>query len=326
MPASGSRTGFLSCPRTPARNVEASFFEEACHRRRQASRLRLDSKAPCPEPHLPPFSADGAPARGLLVRRVREVQGHPLIGPGRNQLHPLRGVPDDDVSLDHDALAEDHVAFHDELIAVDERRRAVHDQPLHGVRELVHPVELDVGRDALAALAEDHPVVARQLVRVRAQCKEIVGCLHGRESGPRDDKRNGSWEALDRCAHGSLQLDDFGGVLVPRINGFAVFHDGQGQRPFVLVKLVLEGLQVHPEVVGVEEGILGRVLEGLLIRIWALRRLAEQQVAAGLLPCQMPTLLVGICAVCHLHHEGCPLLCEVSEDLQVHGRPQVVGV
>mmetsp|Transcript_52796 Transcript_52796/g.141404 ORF Transcript_52796/g.141404 Transcript_52796/m.141404 type:complete len:441 (-) Transcript_52796:273-1595(-) len=255
-----------------------------------------------------------------------QLDGGVLIGAGGNLLRLTARVLDGDLALDDDALGEGDGALDDELLAVDERGRALGNELVHGVGELVGAVKLDVGGHAGARLREHDAAVGGQDVGVGAQGEEVAGGLHGREARAGDDQRGGAREALDRGAHGGLQLQDLGGGLVARVHGLGVLHDGQGQHALVLCELLLQRLEVHPEVVGVEELVLRGVLEGLLVLVGALRGLAEQQAAALLLLGEVAALLVGLGAVCHLHHEGRAGLREVRQDLEVHGGSEVVGV
>eukprot|EP00965_Chrysotila_dentata_P108246 3575418-Pleurochrysis_carterae.AAC.1 len=66
-------------------------------------------------------------------------------------------------------------------------------------RALVHAVELDVWRDAIALGLEHHARVGRHLVGVRHEREHVVGRLHGREASPRDEDR---LQQRTRCAHG----------------------------------------------------------------------------------------------------------------------------
>mmetsp|Transcript_10164 Transcript_10164/g.34544 ORF Transcript_10164/g.34544 Transcript_10164/m.34544 type:complete len:266 (+) Transcript_10164:113-910(+) len=236
---------------------------------------------------------------------ARQPQGLPpselhlgvLVHTGRDDLLALAAGDEGDLALDHHAGLERNLALRSparpghaaseelapgraarrgglphldsELLAVQERGHGA--EGLHGVHELVPAVELHVGRLALALGRELHAVVRGDHVRVRPEGEEVVGGLDGGEAGAWDDHGGGSREAGDGGAHGGLELEHLGGPLVARVDGLFVFDDRQRERAAVLVKERLEGHEVNPEVVGVEELVLFHVLELLLVLLGALR-------------------------------------------------------
>mmetsp|Transcript_10166 Transcript_10166/g.34556 ORF Transcript_10166/g.34556 Transcript_10166/m.34556 type:complete len:238 (+) Transcript_10166:113-826(+) len=228
--------------------------------------------------------SSGSAARSVRLRSerrqivvARQPQGLPpselhlgvLVHTGRDDLLALAAGDEGDLALDHHAGLERNLALDSELLAVQERGHGA--EGLHGVHELVPAVELHVGRLALALGRELHAVVRGDHVRVRPEGEEVVGGLDGGEAGAWDDHGGGSREAGDGGAHGGLELEHLGGPLVARVDGLFVFDDRQRERAAVLVKERLEGHEVNPEVVGVEELVLFHVLELLLVLLGALR-------------------------------------------------------
>mmetsp|Transcript_115879 Transcript_115879/g.328408 ORF Transcript_115879/g.328408 Transcript_115879/m.328408 type:complete len:511 (+) Transcript_115879:198-1730(+) len=254
--------------------------------------------------------------------RASELHGGVLVGAAGDGPGALEGHG----ALDDDVGGEGDVALDDDLLAADEGGHAVRRHRLHRVHELVLAVELHVGRDAAAGRRELDAAVGRQHVGVGAEREEVAGGLHGREARARDHDGGGPLEALDRRAHRRLELEHLRGLLVPGVHGLGVLHDGQGQGAAVLLELRLEGLEVHPEVVGVEVLVLLGVLELLLVLLGALRRLAQEEAPRRGLAGEVAALLVGVRAPGHLHHEGGLRLGEVREELQVHHGAQVVRV
>mmetsp|Transcript_141976 Transcript_141976/g.453889 ORF Transcript_141976/g.453889 Transcript_141976/m.453889 type:complete len:568 (+) Transcript_141976:131-1834(+) len=292
----------------------------------------LTSCCPCTRKpaRAPPWSAPhaasaaaGPPAE--QTASTSEFDGLVLISAGRDL---LRGpaVLKSDLTLEDNALGKGHITLDDDLLAVDERRRAVGDELLHCVNELVHVVQLDRGRHVLALLLQRDPEVRRERVGVRPQREEVARGLHGGEAGAGHHEGRRALEALDRSTHGRLQLQHERRGFVARVHSLVVLHDRQRQEAVVLLELRLQCLQVDPEVVGVEELVPLGVLECLLVLLRALRRLAEQQVAGGLVLGQVPALAVRGRALRGLHHEGGARIGEVGEDLEVHRGAEVVGV
>mmetsp|Transcript_77956 Transcript_77956/g.241632 ORF Transcript_77956/g.241632 Transcript_77956/m.241632 type:complete len:486 (+) Transcript_77956:199-1656(+) len=235
-------------------------------------------------------------------------------------------VLDGDAALDDDILGKRHFALDDKLLASNERRGPAGDELLHRIGELVHAVKLNGGGHAAAGLGQHDAEVWCEDVGVGAEGEKVVRRLHRREARAGDDERGRALEAFDRRAHRRLQLQHLRGRLVARIHRLGVLHDRQWQGSAMLRELLLERLQVDPQVVRVEELVPRGVLEGLLVLLGALRGLAEQQAAALLLLGQVPALLVRLGAVGHFHHEGGAGAHEVGQDLEIHGRAQVVGV
>mmetsp|Transcript_91271 Transcript_91271/g.178714 ORF Transcript_91271/g.178714 Transcript_91271/m.178714 type:complete len:253 (+) Transcript_91271:723-1481(+) len=94
----------------------------------------------------------------------------------------------------------------------------------------------------------------------------------------------------------------------------------------MLLKLLLQSDEVHPQVVRVEELVLRDVLESLLVLIRALGGLPQQQPPCLHVPGQVAAFLVCVRARGDLHHEGRLALHEVREQCQVHRRPEVVRI
>merc|ERR1712070_784390 len=206
-----------------------------------------------------------------------------LVGVGaRSELLGLALVDNLDGANENNALGEGHVALDGELVALDQRGRAVRYKRLELVDELVASIELHVRRHAVALGDKLHAVVWRHGVGVGHERKHVVGGLHRRETSTRDEDGLGAGEALDSGTHRGLKLEHLGGGLVTRVNGLSVLNHGKRQHAVVLLEGGLESLQVDPQVVRVEELVLADVLELFLVRIGALRGLAQQQ-AAGLL-------------------------------------------
>mmetsp|Transcript_31004 Transcript_31004/g.79027 ORF Transcript_31004/g.79027 Transcript_31004/m.79027 type:complete len:533 (-) Transcript_31004:21-1619(-) len=286
------------------------------------------------------LTAGGPAGRGLAadleandtmtgIRRAggaSQVEGLVLVGAGLDRLGLVRAALDGDLALDDHVLLEDDLALDGQRVAVDERGGAVRDQLLHRVHELVGAVQLDVGRDAVAGLLQHDHALRRQLVRVGAQGEQVVGRLHRGEAVARDDEGLRAVEARDGGAHGRLELQHLRGLLVARVDRLGVLHDRQRQAALVLLELGLERLEVHPQVVGVEELVLVHVLELLLVLVGALRRLAQREAAGGLVLREVAALLVRVRALADLHHEGRARGGEVRQDLEVHGGAQVVRV
>mmetsp|Transcript_115881 Transcript_115881/g.328420 ORF Transcript_115881/g.328420 Transcript_115881/m.328420 type:complete len:351 (+) Transcript_115881:198-1250(+) len=254
--------------------------------------------------------------------RASELHGGVLVGAAGDGPGALEGHG----ALDDDVGGEGDVALDDDLLAADEGGHAVRRHRLHRVHELVLAVELHVGRDAAAGRRELDAAVGRQHVGVGAEREEVAGGLHGREARARDHDGGGPLEALDRRAHRRLELEHLRGLLVPGVHGLGVLHDGQGQGAAVLLELRLERLQVHPQVVRVEVLVLVHVLEVLLVRLGALRGLAQQEAAGLPVAREVPALLVRVRARGHLHHERRLGLGEVREELEVQHGAQVVRV
>mmetsp|Transcript_10165 Transcript_10165/g.34549 ORF Transcript_10165/g.34549 Transcript_10165/m.34549 type:complete len:358 (+) Transcript_10165:282-1355(+) len=267
-----------------------------------------------------------ARASGLRVVERLAVDLAVGVGAAREVEQLVRRVDHGHGAPEDDARVEGHPPLDLQLGAVEQRWRAVRAQLVKGVHELVPVVELDHRRHAVAAGRELHAEVARGHVRVRAERQEVRGGLDGGEARARDADRDGPLEAGDGGAHGCLQLEDLGGGLVPRVHGLCVCDERQREEAVVLDKLRLEGNQVDPEVVGVEVLVLGHVLEGVLVLLGALGRLAEEEVPRAGVPGEVAALLVRFGALRHLHHEGRLLARKVGEQLEVQRGPQVVRV
>mmetsp|Transcript_34167 Transcript_34167/g.93981 ORF Transcript_34167/g.93981 Transcript_34167/m.93981 type:complete len:329 (+) Transcript_34167:149-1135(+) len=223
----------------------------------------------------------GWAGRPVSVVARLERDGGVLVGAALEPLGRAGLVDDLDLALEDDLLVEGHLALDRQLGAVDQRRRAVLHQAHHVVHKLVAPVELDVGRHAVALRLEDHPEVVCDLVRVRHEREHVRRRLDGREARARDEDRLGSLEALDGRAHGRLELKHLGRLLVTRVDRLAVADHRQRHRAAKLLECRLERLEVDPQVVGVEVLVLRDVLEGVGVLVGALRQLAQQQPACA---------------------------------------------
>mmetsp|Transcript_11386 Transcript_11386/g.30473 ORF Transcript_11386/g.30473 Transcript_11386/m.30473 type:complete len:216 (+) Transcript_11386:213-860(+) len=202
---------------------------------------------------------------GVLVR----ARGHDLLA--------LAGTLDLDLALEHHASGELNLALDRQLLAELERGHPVGDHGVHGVHELVAVVELDQGWHPSSFGRELDAEILCDNVGVGPQRQQVVALLHWRESRPRDADRFSAFETGDGCAHCGLELDYLRGLLVARVHRLVVQHHWQRNCAASLLEEGLEFLQVHPQVVGVEVGILCSVLEGLLVLRRALRRLAQRE-------------------------------------------------
>mmetsp|Transcript_111170 Transcript_111170/g.279580 ORF Transcript_111170/g.279580 Transcript_111170/m.279580 type:complete len:266 (-) Transcript_111170:757-1554(-) len=265
----------------------------------------------------------------MLRSSTSEVEGHLLrieraIGSGSQCLWLVRAVPDHYMALEDHSLCKDNLSLDREAAALKKGWRSLRHDLLHGVHKLVPAIQLDVGRHALALRGQGDTEVLGQRVGVRPECQQVVGRLHRCETLPRDDDGGGALEARDGSTHRRLKLKHRLRLLVAGVHRLGVLHHRQRDRAAVLLEDALQGDEVHPKVVRVEVLVLGHVLECLLVFFRALRGLTEQQATCLRVLGQVATLLVSVGAGRDLHHERRLALREVSQQLQVHGRPEVV--
>ena len=75
----------------------------------------------------------------------------------------------------------------------------------------------------------------------------------------------GARKALNRGAHGRLQLHYRGGIAVFGVDSFAVFEHGQRQEALVCGDGLFESVEPQPQVVGVEVYVLVNVLKAFFV-------------------------------------------------------------
>mmetsp|Transcript_24068 Transcript_24068/g.60935 ORF Transcript_24068/g.60935 Transcript_24068/m.60935 type:complete len:607 (-) Transcript_24068:17-1837(-) len=253
---------------------------------------------------------------GILVSAG--LEGHPVIG----------GVGEGNLALEGGTGGENHLALDRELAApLEARHLAPLEQPVEPRHLLVHlGVEVDGGGDALALGGEDQPEVVGDHVGVAADAEEVSACLDGGEalSAHHDGPR--VVEGLDGGTHGGLELEHLGRGGVGGVDRLVVLDHGEGHDAVVALEHLLELVEPDPEVVGVEEGVPRDVLEGLLVALGALRRLAEQHVLVAGADGEVAALLVRLGPLRHLHDKRLVGLGKEREQVEVEGGTQVVRV
>eukprot|EP00962_Isochrysis_galbana_P007638 scaffold2067_cov112-Isochrysis_galbana.AAC.1 len=95
-------------------------------------------------------SQPAAPVHSRQPVHSSELDRQVGVDAGLEQLGLVGAADHLDASLEDDAPFEHHLALDDELVAFDERRRAVRHQLGHGVDEFVAAVQLDVWGDAVS--------------------------------------------------------------------------------------------------------------------------------------------------------------------------------
>ena len=81
-------------------------------------------------------------------------------------------------------------------------------------------------------------------------------------------------------------------LLFARVDSLVILDEWEGQHALVGVHGGLECLQIHPQVVGVEELVFGDVFKVRFAAVWAHRRFAQCELTVRLADAQMSPLLV----------------------------------
>merc|ERR1719330_648495 len=261
------------------------------------------ARQPTPKPAEPLLSS----TNGVELKAAErlELDGCVLVLSICNHLLLVGLVDELDVALHNNAFAGklDLSAFHLQRLAANERWRAIWDECLHGVAELVSIVKLYRWWHTCALPGQNNARILGDNIGVGAKRNKIVTLLDRRESRARDAEGNGTFEGGDGSTHGGLQLDDLGGAFVAWVDCLVIQHHRQGNRATISIEDILQFLQIDPQVVRVEILVPASVLKGCLIILRALRRLAQCETSALLFLRQMSTFLISVRSVGDLHHE-----------------------
>mmetsp|Transcript_34103 Transcript_34103/g.57323 ORF Transcript_34103/g.57323 Transcript_34103/m.57323 type:complete len:269 (+) Transcript_34103:106-912(+) len=159
-------------------------------------------------------------------------------------------------------------------------------------------------------------------VHVTLHDKEIGGVLDGQEAAARDVDTDALLEELDGSTSGSLELDDrdLAAVLFGDLGVEDDVHVHKG----ILVDETLDGTEVGPQVVGVEDLELLDRLELIQLGTWDLGDLEELGLALVL--DEGATLDIRACLVGDLHDKLVSSNVHLVEDVKVNSGTEVVDV
>ena len=243
-------------------------------------------------------------------------------GSGRDVDGLALGGDDDDGALEGDSAAEVDGARDGEVVELDDLGDA--GDALLEVRHLLEvAAELDERRVAEAARAHLQLAVLDR-VQIRLDEHQIRARLDGQEAAARHVDAVRVAEVLDGGADGGLELQDadVGLALLVAGDGLAVGDDLHLE--LVILNDALNGLEVHPDVVGVE---VLELLDRLELVDVLLGHLGDfEQAHAALVVDDGAALDVGLGLVGQLHDVLGIGLDHVLEDAEVDDGAEVVGV
>mmetsp|Transcript_3941 Transcript_3941/g.6496 ORF Transcript_3941/g.6496 Transcript_3941/m.6496 type:complete len:400 (+) Transcript_3941:740-1939(+) len=152
------------------------------------------------------------------------------------QLCALLSLDDSD-ALDHHALGKGYGPMHFQALSANQTRLVSRwDQGLQLVHQLVVGIQINEGHLGHHRL---HRGVLRQPVGVTPQQQQIRTGLDGGEPAAGDDHSACIVKALDRAAHGCLQLKHGRAAVVPRVNRLLVHNQRQLEHPPVGLHFLL---------------------------------------------------------------------------------------
>merc|ERR1719330_694624 len=152
------------------------------------------ARQPTPKPAEPLLSS----TNGVELRAAErsELDGCVLVHSICNHLLLVGLVDELDVALHNHALSSELnlSAFHFQRLAANERWRAIGDERLQSVAELVRIVELDRWWHTCALPSQLDARILCDHVGVGAKRHEVVALLHWREARAGDAERDGALE------------------------------------------------------------------------------------------------------------------------------------
>merc|ERR1719330_105116 len=152
------------------------------------------ARQPTPKPAEPLLSS----TNGVELKAAErlELDGCVLVHSICNNLLLVGLVDELDVALHNHSLASELnlSAFHLQRLATNERWRAIGDECLHGVAELVSIVKLDRWWHTCALRGQLDARILRDHVGVGAKRNEIVALLDRCEARARDAEGNGTFK------------------------------------------------------------------------------------------------------------------------------------
>lgn len=221
-------------------------------------------------------------------------------------------------SLESDIAAKVHISSDGEVIELEDVGDALEaGEVVTDGGEL--SAELDEGHRGELPVRVHHEGAMLELEEVGLHKEEVGGALDWQESRPGDVDSNGVLEVLDSGSDSGLELD---GLLAGLGDGLGVDNDLEGE--LLGLDDALDGLEVDPEIVGVEDLELGDGLEVIHVVGGHLGDLEEADIA--LVVNQGSSLDVSAGLISDLHDELSVGLIHVRKDREIHSGPKVIHV
>mmetsp|Transcript_29901 Transcript_29901/g.49336 ORF Transcript_29901/g.49336 Transcript_29901/m.49336 type:complete len:443 (-) Transcript_29901:812-2140(-) len=172
-------------------------------------------------------------------------------------------------------FAHAHETLDGESFAVDQRWDATLSGFLKLSNQLVFfAVKSHDWGDTVAGRVQFGAELGIDNVSIRTEQHEIIALLHWSKASTWDDNSSSSLEAFDSGTHGSLQLNNLLGRVVLGVDSLLVHDHWKRNESSEFVNNLLQFIETDPKIVGIEETVLGDILELLLVLVSAHGRLA----------------------------------------------------
>lgn len=259
----------------------------------------------------------------VLKQTQTALDNHVLQDRSRRNINGATlGSNDDDGTLEGDAAAQVDGTSDGQMVELDDLGDG--GDVLGEIGDLLEvAAELDEGRVAEAGGAHLQLAVLNG-VEIRLDEHEVGASLDGQETPTGHVDTVGVVEVADGSTDSGLELDnaDVALALLVTRDGLAVGNDLHLQ--LIVLNHALDGLNVHPDVVGVE---VLELLDGLELVDVLLGDLSDlQQAHRALVVNDSATLDIGLCLVGQLHDVLGLGLHHVLQDAQVNNSAKVVHV